>query len=98
MQLPWLDPDTPDQPFPGVSGALKEPNGLLAAGGDLHVERLLQAYAHGIFPWYGPGEPILWWSPDPRCVFRLDAVHVSRSLRRRVDAAEYAVTLDRDFA
>ena len=63
--IPLLDPD---DPFPPVERALREPNGLLAAGGDLSPARLLDAYAHGIFPWFGDDDPVLWWSPDPRMV------------------------------
>src|SRR6266705_2123659 len=63
--IPWLERDAP---FPPVRSALKDPNGLLAAGADLSTERLLEAYRHGIFPWFSEGEPILWWSPDPRMI------------------------------
>jgi leucyl/phenylalanyl-tRNA--protein transferase len=77
--------------------ALRDPNGLLAAGGDLSVERLLEAYAHGIFPWFGEDDPLLWWSPDPRMVLMLDELHVSRSLRRLIRSGRYQVTLDRAF-
>ena len=66
-----------DEPFPPVSRALADPNGLLAAGGDLSPSRLVEAYRHGIFPWFSPGEPILWWSPDPRMVFATDAMHAA---------------------
>ncbi len=97
VRLPWLDPARPEQPFPPVAQALAEPNGLLAVGGDLSPVRLLNAYRHGIFPWYGDGEPILWWSPDPRCVFRPDAIHVSRSLQKVLNRKAYSVTLDRAF-
>jgi leucyl/phenylalanyl-tRNA--protein transferase len=69
IHLPLLDPDQPEQ-FPDPSSALIEPNGLLAFGGDLSPIRLLAAYRQGIFPWFSEAEPILWWSPDPRCVFR----------------------------
>ncbi len=75
--LPFrLDP-APDAPFPPAELALREPDGLLAVGGDLSPERLLNAYAGGIFPWYSHGEPILWWSPDPRMVFAPDGVRLS---------------------
>ena len=80
LALPWLAPEA-DAPFPPVSRALARPNGLLAAGGGLEPERLLRAYRLGIFPWYSPGEPILWWSPDPRCVFHTAAMHVPRRLQ-----------------
>jgi leucyl/phenylalanyl-tRNA--protein transferase len=68
MPLPWLDPDNDEQPFPHPERALREPDGLLAAGGSLSPRRLLRAYRRGIFPWYSPGQPILWWSPDPRLI------------------------------
>lgn len=96
-RLPWLDPSTPEQPFPPLARALREPDGLLALGGDLSPTRLLNAYRHGVFPWYGEGEPILWWSPDPRCVFRPDSIHVSDSLRKALNKDDYSVTLDQDF-
>jgi leucyl/phenylalanyl-tRNA--protein transferase len=79
MMLPWLDTDTP---FPPVELALAEPDGLLAAGADLSVARLRQAYSNGIFPWYSEGEPILWWSPDPRMVLELDRFAISHSLAK----------------
>ncbi len=86
----WLSPDDPPDRFPPVALALREPDGLLAAGGDLSKERLLYAYRHGIFPWYDEGQPLLWWSPDPRCVFMAGDFHVSRRLQRecRRSAAE----------
>lgn len=99
MPLPiaWLAPDSPPR-FPPPSRALREPNGLLAAGGDLSAARLLAAYARGIFPWYGSGEPILWWSPDPRCVFASDGLHLSRSLRRLLVRCGWTLSVDRAFA
>lgn len=84
-------------PFPPVDTALRDPNGLLAAGGDLSPGRLLDAYARGIFPWFGDGDPVLWWSPDPRMVLWLRDLHVSRSLRRAIRSARYTVTLDAAF-
>jgi leucyl/phenylalanyl-tRNA--protein transferase len=92
--IPWLD--TRD-PFPPVERALRDPNGLLAAGGDLSPERLVEAYRHGIFPWFGEDDPLLWWSPDPRMVLFLRELHVSRSLRRTMKSGQFAVTLDRAF-
>jgi leucyl/phenylalanyl-tRNA--protein transferase len=83
--------------FPPASQALQDPNGLLAAGGDLNPERILHAYRNGIFPWYNPGEPILWWSPDPRCVIYSDRLHISRSLRKRLRRTDYQVTFDQAF-
>jgi leucyl/phenylalanyl-tRNA--protein transferase len=79
MRLPWLHPH---DSFPPVTAALREPNGLLAAGADLSPARLLDAYTHGIFPWYSEGEPILWWSPSPRCVIYPAQFHASRSLQK----------------
>lgn len=84
-------------PFPPVDTALRDPNGLLAAGGDLSTERLLDAYARGIFPWFGDDDPVLWWSPDPRMVLWLRDLRVSRSLRRAIRSARYTVTLDAAF-
>jgi leucyl/phenylalanyl-tRNA--protein transferase len=76
---------------------LAEPDGLLAVGGDLQVDRLLIAYSRGIFPWYSEGMPILWWSPDPRPVIYPDRLHVSRRLERFVKQHPFQVTVDRDF-
>lgn len=85
------------EPFPPVESALAEPNGLVAAGGDLSPARLLEAYRHGIFPWFSAGEPILWWSPDPRMVFATDAVHVSRRLQRWLARSDWTITADTRF-
>ncbi len=74
-----------------------EPNGLLAVGGDLGSGRLLLAYSMGIFPWYSDGQPILWWSPDPRCVLELEDFHVSRRLRRVLNQGRFRVSFDEDF-
>lgn len=98
IRLYWLDPNQPDGVFPDPELALDQPNGLLAMGGDLSPERLVRAYALGIFPWYNPDESILWWSPDPRTVFATDGVHVSRRLQRTLGRCDYAVSLDRDFS
>jgi leucyl/phenylalanyl-tRNA---protein transferase len=92
--IPWLGAH---DSFPPVTAALRNPNGLLAAGADLSTERLLDAYARGIFPWFGEDDPLLWWSPDPRMVLWLRELHVSRSLRRTIRARRYEVTLDRSF-
>lgn len=88
----------PADDFPPVEQALDDPNGLLAAGGGLSVGRLLDAYARGIFPWFSEGDPVLWWCPDPRMVLPTDAVHISRSLRRRLRRNDYEFTFDRAFA
>jgi len=84
--------------FPDVDTALEDPNGLLAAGGDLSPQRLLDAYAHGIFPWYSQGEPILWWSPDPRMVFATDMAHVPTRLRRWLRGCDWTIRADTAFA
>ena len=93
--IPWLDAS---DPFPPPSRALREPNGLLAAGADLATPRLLDAYRRGIFPWYSEGEPILWWSPDPRMILVPGQLVVSRSLRKRLRRREYEVRTDTAFA
>ena len=92
--IPWLGCA---DPFPPLELALAEPNGLLCAGGDLSPQRIVEAYRHGIFPWYSPGEPILWWSPDPRMVLVPSEFRVSRSLRRTLRAGNYQIRLDSDF-
>jgi len=93
--IPWLGLR---DPFPAVEDALVEPNGLLAAGADLSPARLLDAYGQGIFPWFNDGEPLLWWSPDPRMVLFPAEVHTSRSLRRTIKARTFKVTCDLAFA
>jgi leucyl/phenylalanyl-tRNA--protein transferase len=92
-----LDPADPAQAFPDVSQALRDPDGLLAVGGDLDSGRILNAYRHGIFPWYSEEQPILWWSPDPRTVLYPDALKISRSLRRTLNQRRFRVTLDQSF-
>lgn len=94
--ITWLD--HANTPFPPVEQALAQPDGLLAAGGGLSPERLLSAYRQGIFPWYNPGEPVLWWSPDPRCVMHPQDLHISRSLRKQLLNSDYQVTFDRAFS
>jgi leucyl/phenylalanyl-tRNA---protein transferase len=93
--IPWL-PQAPR--FPPVDTALTDPNGLIAAGGDLSPERLLAAYRMGIFPWYAEGEPILWWSPDPRMVLIPSELRISRSLARKLRTGHYEVRADSAFA
>ncbi|MCW9014987.1 MAG: leucyl/phenylalanyl-tRNA--protein transferase, partial [Gammaproteobacteria bacterium] len=95
-QLSWLSAE-PNSPFPPLEQALLEPNGLLAAGGDLTPERLLNAYRHGIFPWYNEGEPVLWWSPDPRCVLFPEQLKISRSLRKTLKKNPFDVRMDTAF-
>ncbi len=96
-RLRWLTENTPEEPFPAAEEAMEEPNGLLAVGGDLSPARLTMAYQRGIFPWYGDGQPILWWSPDPRGVFLPGDFHISRSFRRRLNQSRARVTLDTEF-
>ncbi|PCJ48286.1 MAG: leucyl/phenylalanyl-tRNA--protein transferase [Gammaproteobacteria bacterium] len=94
-QLPFLLTD--EIVFPDVDLALTDPNGLLAVGGDLSRERLIQAYQQGIFPWYSSPEPIIWWSPDPRAILYLDELKVSRSLAKSLRNRNFEVWLNRDF-
>jgi len=95
--LPALLGPDPGAPFPDPSTALREPDGLLAVGGDLKPQRLLRAYAEGIFPWYSQGQPLLWWSPDPRAVFATDGVHLSSRFRRQLRRSDWTVVADRAF-
>ncbi len=92
-----LDSDNPEAPFPDVALAEKEPNGLLALGGDLSAERLINAYRHGVFPWYSSGQPILWWSPDPRTVLFPTQLKISRSLQKTLRNKPFSVSFDRHF-
>lgn len=97
MKLPYLSPTSPPDAFPDISTARDYPDGLLAVGGCLSAERLLVAYQRGIFPWFSEGEPIMWWSPNPRTVFRPAAVHIAKRMRRELRQMPYRVTLDTDF-
>ena len=92
--IPWLGRD---DPFPPLDNALKQPNGLLAAGADLSPQRLLSAYRQGIFPWYSQGEPILWWSPDPRMVLIPSELKISRSLAKTLRNREHEIRFDSAF-
>ena len=92
--LAWLQAK---DPFPPVERALQAPNGLLAAGGELSIERLLEAYRRGMFPWYSGAEPVLWWSPDPRMVLFCEELKVSRSLAKSVRNKGYEVRVDTAF-
>lgn len=98
-RLPILLDADPLSGFPPAESALSRPNGLLAVGGDLSVPRLLNAYRHGIFPWYSDGEPILWWSPDPRGLFSTapGGIHLSRRFRRALHGSDWVVRADRCF-
>jgi leucyl/phenylalanyl-tRNA---protein transferase len=93
--IPWLRAGAQ---FPPIDSALDEPNGLLVAGGDLSPHRLLDAYRLGIFPWYSEGQPILWWSPDPRTVLYTGEFKIPRSLRKVANQQRFAITVDADFA
>jgi leucyl/phenylalanyl-tRNA--protein transferase len=93
--LTWLNRESLE--FPSLDAALREPNGLLAAGGDLSVDRLIAAYRHGCFPWYQHGQPILWWSPDPRTVLFPCELHISRSLAKVLRKDCLVVSFDKDF-
>ena len=97
MSLTFLDPDDPEQLFPKLNKALKDPNGLLAVGGCLSTTRLFNAYRQGIFPWYNPGEPILWWSPNPRLVLYPDQLIISRSLQKTLRKNTFHITFDQAF-
>ena len=94
----WIDPDDPDIDFPDVEHALREPNGLLAIGGDLSVERLLLAYSRGIFPWFGPDQPIIWWAPDPRLVLEPARLNISRSLKKTLRQNKFEITMNSAFS
>ncbi|GJM12977.1 MAG: leucyl/phenylalanyl-tRNA--protein transferase [Pseudohongiella sp.] len=96
MALAWLD--TPESIFPDISLAMKEPNGLLAGGGDLSPQRLVEAYSKGIFPWFEEDQPILWWSPDPRMVLFPEDLRVSKSLKKALANTHLKVTMDQAFA
>jgi leucyl/phenylalanyl-tRNA--protein transferase len=85
-------------PLPPVELALRDPNGLLAAGADLTPKRLLDAYRHGLFPWFNPGEPILWWSPDPRMVLFPKDLRISRSLAKRLRRRDHEIRVDTRFS
>ncbi len=93
----WLAPDDGSEWFPPLDAALDEPDGLLAAGGDLTPRRILSAYRRGIFPWYSPGQPVLWWSPDPREILRPEEFKLSRSLAKTLRNRGLTITFDRAF-
>lgn len=97
-QRPALLAADPEAPFPAADNALRQPDGLLAIGGDLSPRRLLNAYRHGIFPWYSEGQPVLWWTPDPRMVFRTDGVRLSSRFRRQLRRSTWQVRADTAFA
>ncbi|MCG8324179.1 MAG: leucyl/phenylalanyl-tRNA--protein transferase [Thiotrichales bacterium] len=96
-QLYWVSENIIASDFPRLESALRDPDGLLAIGGDLSMARLLDAYQRGIFPWYNEGQPIMWWSPDPRCVLEFKDLRISRSLRKSLRNKKYRITLNHDF-
>ncbi len=96
--ITWLSPKDAPEWFPPLEQALDDPAGLLAAGGDLSPARLLAAYRRGIFPWYSPGQPVLWWSPDPRAVLFPEEFKVSRSLAKTLRNGGFSVTMNQQFA
>jgi leucyl/phenylalanyl-tRNA--protein transferase len=96
-QVHIISPNDPETAFPPVASALEDPNGLLAIGGKLSTTRLLTAYKSGIFPWYSEGEPVLWWSPDPRAILYADQFHCSRSLRRKLRRNDFQVSVNQCF-
>ena len=93
--LPWLDDDHPV--FPDISTALDDPDGLLAAGGNLHCKTLINAYSRGIFPWYCDPDPILWWSPNPRCMLKPQDVHISKSMKKLLHKKHYQLSWNTAF-
>jgi leucyl/phenylalanyl-tRNA--protein transferase len=96
--ITWLRSDDPPDRFPDADEALEDPHGLLAVGGDLSEARLLAAYRRGIFPWYSSGQPILWWSPDPRAVLLPRELKISRSLAKRLRSGALLTAVDTDFS
>jgi leucyl/phenylalanyl-tRNA--protein transferase len=93
----WISANDPPETFPDIETALREPDGLLAAGGDLSSPRLLAAYRHGVFPWFDAGQPILWWSPDPRCVLVPGNFYVSRRLKRDLRRSQAEIRFNCGF-
>lgn len=96
--IPFLESTDDLTPFPHPDNAMQEPNGLLMAGANLKPERLIKAYRQGIFPWYSEGEPILWWSPDPRCIIWPDEIRITRSLRKTIKKQIFSVSYNKAFA
>ncbi len=97
INLPWLDPNDSNSAFPAANSALKEPEGLVAAGGDLKPQRVLRAYREGIFPWYEENQPILWWSPNPRGVFYPNNFIVHKRFSRTIKNKNWRITFDHSF-
>ena len=99
MSWPWpiRRGSRPDRDVPWIDPQLGEPEGLIGVGGDLSPDLLVRAYSEGVFPWFSEGDPVLWWSPDPRAVIELDALHVSRRLARTIHSGKFRITVDRCF-
>ena len=95
--IPYIEPNAPVSSFPSTNKARQYPDGLLAAGGDLSIERLIYAYQRGIFPWYSKGDPILWWSPNPRCVLFPQHFHISKSFKKTLKKHPYSIRQDTAF-
>ena len=93
--LEQLSPD--DLAFPPLANALIEPNGLLAIGGDLSPKRIINAYRHGIFPWFSANEPIMWWSPDPRAIIPVKSLKINRTLTKVLNKGQFTVSVNRAF-
>ena len=93
--IPWLSLDS--STFPDLSTALTDPNGLLAFGDDLTPNRIFQAYQKGIFPWFSDGEPVMWWSPDPRAIINIEQLRVNKNLSKFLKKKPYTVTLNKAF-
>tara|TARA_B100001059_G_C17808937_1_gene570990 strand:- start:262 stop:1002 length:741 start_codon:yes stop_codon:yes gene_type:complete len=94
----WINENDSADSFPSVSAALSEPDGLLAVGGNLSAKRLLHAYKNGIFPWYDESQPIMWWSPDPRCVFLPNSFHISRRLKNEFKNSNLKIKVNSNFS
>ncbi len=97
-RIAWISQDDPPEAFPDIAAALTVPDGLLAAGGNLAPDRLLYAYRRGVFPWFDSGQPILWWSPDPRCVMLPDSFHLPRRLRRSMQNSALEISFNKTFS
>ena len=97
-RITWISSEDPPEAFPDAGSAFDTPDGLLAAGGDLSEARLLYAYRHAIFPWFDEGQPILWWSPDPRCIIRPDQFHLSRRLHRYLRQSGFEISVNTAFS
>ena len=93
--IPWLSSDS--STFPALSDALTEPNGLLAFGDDLSAERIIQAYQQGIFPWFSDGDPVMWWSPNPRALINISQLKINKTLKKILKRQQFTVTLNQDF-